>query len=219
DGDADGDPGPPRHAVADLKREGDETHPLLVGAGVFSHGEPEERLVDGVHLDVVGERPQCLHHAAGHVGVEGVVAGEDGGADGLQPAPALEERLARPDAGRLDLGRGRDHAPVVVREHGDGAPRERGVEGPLARAVERRAVHEGEETARMRLWGGHGSGSDERGSSMRPSPRRPPATPDGYLTTVSRPDSTRSPAWSRHTYTPAGSAETSSPRRCGPAPS
>ncbi len=67
-----------------------------------------------------------------------------------QFALVLEERRAHRDAEVLDLLAPRDDAVVVVREHRDRHADERRVEDALARAVERRAVYEGEQPQRPR---------------------------------------------------------------------
>ncbi len=82
-------------------------------------------------------------------------------------APAASRRragaevgLAHADAERLDLLRAGDHAAVVVGEHGDGHAVEVRLEDALARAVEGRAVDDGDRPTDdgRRTTGGSGTG-------------------------------------------------------------
>ena len=110
-------------------------------------GEREERLVDGVDLDVGAERVEAVHDAAGEVGVELVVRAEHLHAVRLKLLADLEERGAHGDAERLHLLGAGDDAAVVVGEHGDWRVFEVGAEEALAGDVEVRAVDEAEEAA------------------------------------------------------------------------
>ena len=114
-------------------------------------GQVEEALVDRVDLDVRAERAIHLVHAGGHVAIEGVVRREHG--DAFAPAQIADHeiRRAHADPERLGLGGAGDGAAVVVGQHDDRPLRKPAIEHPLAGAVKRIAVDEGENASGHRV--------------------------------------------------------------------
>ena len=86
----------------------------MAGSVTSGHaGQIQERLVDRVDFGFGGELLERLHHAAAHVAVERVVAGEDGDAVPLDQRADLEGRIAHVEAEGLGLVAAGDDAAVV----------------------------------------------------------------------------------------------------------
>ena len=113
--------------------------------GVRHIGKPQEGLVDRIHLEVACLLAEGGHHAFGEIAVDLEVGREDPDAMGFASTTDFEIRRTHRDTQRLGLGRTRDHAAVVVRQHHDRHADQRRVEGTLARGVEIITVGEGAE--------------------------------------------------------------------------